>query len=64
LQVGIRLNIPQNEIVIGVPGYADEKELTIGNLLKLPFTKIRLWKQVNEVRDAGVSLPGKNNLAE
>ncbi len=39
-----RLNIHQNEIVTGVPSYADEKELTIGNLLKLPFTKIREWK--------------------
>jgi hypothetical protein len=27
------------------PAYADEKELTIGNLLKLPFTKIRPWKK-------------------
>jgi sterol desaturase/sphingolipid hydroxylase (fatty acid hydroxylase superfamily) len=40
----IRLNIHQNEIVTGVPSYAEEKELTIGNLLKLPFTSIREWK--------------------
>ena len=40
----IRLNIHQNEVVTGVPHYANEKELTIGNLLKLPFTKIREWK--------------------
>ncbi len=40
----IRLNIHQNEIVIGVPAYHDENELTVGNLLKLPFTKIRQWK--------------------
>jgi sterol desaturase/sphingolipid hydroxylase (fatty acid hydroxylase superfamily) len=60
----IRLNVPQNEIVIGVPGYADERELTIGNLLKLPFTKIRVWKQLNEARDAGASLPDENNLVE
>lgn len=39
----VRLNILQNEIVTGVPSYADEKELTISNLLKLPFTKIRRW---------------------
>lgn len=43
----VRLNIKQNEIVTGVPHYADEKELTIGNLLKMPFTKIREWK-INE----------------
>ncbi len=40
----VQLNIHQNEIVTGVPSYADEKELTIGNLLKLPFTSIREWK--------------------
>jgi sterol desaturase/sphingolipid hydroxylase (fatty acid hydroxylase superfamily) len=39
----IRLNIGQHEIVTGVPSYADEKELTIFNLFKLPFTKIREW---------------------
>lgn len=43
----VRLNIKQNEIVTGVPHYSDEKELTIGNLLKMPFTKIREWK-INE----------------
>jgi len=41
----IRLNIRQDEIVVGVPVYADKNELTIGNLLKLPFTKIRKWKE-------------------
>jgi sterol desaturase/sphingolipid hydroxylase (fatty acid hydroxylase superfamily) len=40
----VRLNIHQNEIVTGVPSYADEKELTIGKLLALPFTSIRQWK--------------------
>lgn len=39
----VRLNIHQKEIVTGVPSYADERDLTIGNLLKLPFTKIRQW---------------------
>lgn len=45
----VRLNIPQDEIVIGMPSYADEKELTIGRLLMLPFTKIRKWKPVSRV---------------
>ena len=40
----VQLNIHQSEIAIGVPSYADEKELTIGKLLKLPFTTIRPWK--------------------
>jgi sterol desaturase/sphingolipid hydroxylase (fatty acid hydroxylase superfamily) len=39
----IKLNVRQDEIVTGVPVYADEKELTTVNLLKLPFTKIRKW---------------------
>jgi len=37
-------NIAEDDVVIGVPSYHDEHELTIGNLLKLPFTKIRPWK--------------------
>ena len=41
----VRLNVPQNEIVTGVPVYANANELTIWNLLKLPFTKIREWKE-------------------
>ena len=40
----MRLRIPQQEVVIGVPMYSNPKELTIGFLLKLPFTKIRKWK--------------------
>jgi sterol desaturase/sphingolipid hydroxylase (fatty acid hydroxylase superfamily) len=40
----IRLNIHQDEIIIGVPAYHDANELTVGKLLKLPFTKIREWK--------------------
>ena len=47
----VRINIHQNEIVTGVPAYADEKELTIGNLLKLPFTKIREWKKSERIAD-------------
>lgn len=41
----VRLNVPQNEIVTGVPVYPNEHELTIWNLFKLPFTKIREWKE-------------------
>ncbi len=39
----IRLNVPQQEVIIGLPHYADENELTIGNLLKMPFRKVRPW---------------------
>ena len=46
-----RLNIPQSEIVTGVPSYADERELTIGKLLKLPFTRLRPWKDSERTPD-------------
>jgi sterol desaturase/sphingolipid hydroxylase (fatty acid hydroxylase superfamily) len=46
-----RLNIHQNEIATGVPSYADEKELTIGKLLKLPFTKIHAWPSTERPHD-------------
>ncbi|MEP6513002.1 MAG: sterol desaturase family protein [Parafilimonas sp.] len=39
----LKLNIPQSQIVTGVPSYSNPEELTIGYLLKLPFTKIRKW---------------------
>ena len=47
----VRLNIHQNEIVTGVPSYADERELTIGALLRMPFTKIRKWKQSERIKE-------------
>ena len=47
----IKLNIPQDDITIGALPYPDEKELTAGNLLKMPFTKIRKWKDSD--RNAG-----------
>ncbi|MDZ4809747.1 MAG: sterol desaturase family protein [Bacteroidota bacterium] len=51
----VRLNIPQHEIVTGVPHYADERELTIGNLLKMPFTKIRKWNNSERIYDDHVN---------
>ena len=46
----INLNKPQQEILIGVPSYDNEQELTIGFLLKLPFTTIRPWKKYPKTR--------------
>ncbi|MEO8765744.1 MAG: sterol desaturase family protein [Ginsengibacter sp.] len=37
----IKLDIPQDEVTIGIPSYFNMDELTVGFLLKLPFTKIR-----------------------
>ncbi len=56
----IRLNIHQKDIITGVPVYPDEQELTVGNLLKLPFTKIRQWKEDKDQSDEG----DKNKLKE
>jgi sterol desaturase/sphingolipid hydroxylase (fatty acid hydroxylase superfamily) len=47
----VRLNIDQQKIVTGVPAYADEKELSIGNLLKLPFKAVRKWKEDDRPND-------------
>ena len=48
----INLNKPQQQVVIGVPSYDDQKELTIGFLLKLPFTAIRPWKRYTSEKEA------------
>jgi sterol desaturase/sphingolipid hydroxylase (fatty acid hydroxylase superfamily) len=48
----INLNKPQQQVVIGVPSYDDQKELTIGFLLKLPFTAIRPWKKYTSEKEA------------
>lgn len=60
----VRLNVPQEMITIGVPSYSNPDELTAGYLLKLPFTKIRSWEQVNEIRDVRGNSTNKNELAE
>ncbi len=59
----VRLNVPQDKIVTGVPSYSDPDELTIGYLLKLPFTKIRKWEAKTEVDNFYQSTGDKNNLA-
>jgi sterol desaturase/sphingolipid hydroxylase (fatty acid hydroxylase superfamily) len=51
----LRLNVHQDEIVTGVPSYADERELTIGRLWKLPFTKIRKWKNTERLNDGNLN---------
>ena len=37
----LRLNVPQDEITIGVPGFQKPEELTIANLVQMPFTAER-----------------------
>jgi sterol desaturase/sphingolipid hydroxylase (fatty acid hydroxylase superfamily) len=52
----LRLNVLQNEIVTGVPSYGNEKELSIGNLLQLPFTKIREWKVTERASEGDMNM--------
>ncbi len=52
-----RLNVAQDTIVIGVPTYQNAEELTPGYLLKLPFTKIRHWKDEGST----LSIPKTNS---
>lgn len=40
----LQLNIPQDAITIGVPAYRDEQELTVGQLLQMPFGPQRAWQ--------------------
>jgi len=43
----LRRDNPQDEITIGVAAYRDEKELTVGQLLILPFREQRPWRLPN-----------------
>lgn len=40
----LRRDVPQAAITIGVPAYRDEKELTVRQLLVMPFGKQREWR--------------------
>jgi sterol desaturase/sphingolipid hydroxylase (fatty acid hydroxylase superfamily) len=40
----LRRDVPQDQITIGVAAYRDEKELTLGQLLILPFRDQRPWR--------------------
>jgi sterol desaturase/sphingolipid hydroxylase (fatty acid hydroxylase superfamily) len=55
----LRRDIAQDEIVIGVAAYRDEKELTIGRLLVLPFHKQRAWQLPNGEKPDRAPRPSK-----
>ena len=42
-----RMDVPQDAVDIGVPAYRDPTELTVKNLLKMPFGPQRDWKLPN-----------------
>ncbi|MEP6464823.1 MAG: sterol desaturase family protein [Parafilimonas sp.] len=41
----MHVNISNEDVVIGVPAYHNAHELTVGHLLKLPFTKLKPWNE-------------------
>lgn len=60
----VRLNIPQEQIVIGVPSYSDPAELTISDLWKLPFTRIRPWQAPSDAKNVRGTSAGNATLAK
>lgn len=61
------LNIPQSEIVIGVPGYAEAADNSFYNAFLLPFRRQRdYWRRPDgtTVRRAARSPEGRSRLAE
>jgi sterol desaturase/sphingolipid hydroxylase (fatty acid hydroxylase superfamily) len=44
----IRLNVPQNKIVVGVPGYSNQEDNKLVNLIIHPFKKQKNYWRVNE----------------
>jgi sterol desaturase/sphingolipid hydroxylase (fatty acid hydroxylase superfamily) len=62
------LNIPQSEIVIGVPGYAEPTDNSFSNALLLPFRRQRdYWRRPDGTivrRAAPPSPEGRSHLAE
>jgi sterol desaturase/sphingolipid hydroxylase (fatty acid hydroxylase superfamily) len=43
----LRIDVPQDEITIGVAAYRTETELTFGKLFALPFRRQRVWQLPN-----------------
>lgn len=60
----ICLNVPQKSIVTGVAAYDNHDELTIGYLLKMPFTGIRKWEKASHTEEEQLSANGRNRSGE
>ena len=62
------LNIPQSEIVVGVPGYSRPEDNTVPNALLMPFRKQRdYWRDPNGAvveRGKNSAEPNPGRLAE
>jgi sterol desaturase/sphingolipid hydroxylase (fatty acid hydroxylase superfamily) len=60
----LRLNVPQEKVVTGLPTYSNAEELTIPFLWKLPFTKIRPWTADDSAPDADSDPSNRTTLAK
>lgn len=53
----LRLNVPQQEITIGVPAYHDPEQVTLPNVLALPFEKAPTWEEPGRPKPQRPPLP-------
>lgn len=54
----LRLNVPQQEIVIGVPAYRESQEVTLRKILALPFQEQRpTWLLPGDAKPTRTALP-------
>ncbi|WP_324671841.1 sterol desaturase family protein [Hymenobacter sp. GOD-10R] len=61
----LRLNVPQQELTIGVPAYPDPAEETVMHLLELPLAPHRPWARPDGSEPERASQPGAvSQLAE
>jgi sterol desaturase/sphingolipid hydroxylase (fatty acid hydroxylase superfamily) len=40
----LRLNVPQQDVVIGIPAFRDPDDVSLGKALELPFLRQRPWR--------------------
>jgi len=59
----LRLDVPQEEVTIGVPAYRHPREVTLGRLLAMPFGRTRpSWELPGGGRPARAAAPGPSLL--
>ena len=54
----LRLNVPQQQVVIGVPAYPDPAAQTVARLLVLPLAPLQPWARPDGSVPTRASLPG------
>jgi len=68
LHRSLRLNVPQSDVIIGVPAYHEESDNRIRHLLSLPFRRQRpYWRSADgaeALRREGVGKPGVGVMLE